>query len=555
MARFFPPEFPERDFRRGEQAVWDDLNAQLPGDAAVFYSVRLPDGTREREIDYVVAWPGEGIAVLEVKGGTISRDDDGRWWGWNLNKNAPLRINPMEQASEVRHQLSAWLHSRHAQAAYARIQHLVVLPHTDTQGYDAHDFRSEQVVDKPDRSRLAARILTAIQQGDGREPLSREAFDELTHLLMPAFKPDEEVGDAAEAEDAADRMSRDLAERVAEWRYFPRLKVIGGAGTGKTWLAMAQAQRLAKENKRVALVCYSRGLAAFLERQTRTWSKKPAYVGRFHGLGAFWGGPPLDDSRTDAHYWEDELPRGLGEIASGIGAKDKLDALVVDEGQDFGAHWWPAVEHGLRGGDGSGLYVFMDDDQRVFPREGVVPITTPPIVLGRNLRNTQRIAGVFSSLATEQVTAKGMKGSRVRFVACSTHDALSRADDAVADLVEKWDPGQIALLTTKNRHPVHVETIERRGWDAYWDDFFAGDDVVYGTVGGFKGLERTVVVLAVNGFSDEARRQQMLYVGLSRARAQLVVVGDLEVIAAAGGEGVRKRLVDAEQWQPPSDDD
>lgn len=47
------------------------------------------------------------------------------------------------------------------------------------------------------------------------------------------------------------------------------------------------------------------------------------------------------------------------------------------------------------------------NDQRVFPREGVVPITTPPILLGPNLRNTQRIAGVFSSLASEPVTAKG----------------------------------------------------------------------------------------------------------------------------------------------------
>jgi hypothetical protein len=550
VARFFPPEFPKRDFRRGEQAVWEDLDAQLPGDAAVFYSVRLPEGTHEREIDYVVAWPGEGIAVLEVKGGTVTRDDDGRWWGWKGQERTPLRLNPMEQASEVRHLLTKWLQDRHAPAARARIQHLVVLPHTDAHGYDAHDFRREQVVDTTQRPQLAARILTAIQSGDGHEPLSQAAFDELTQFLMPAFDPDEDVAGAAEAEDEAERMSRELAERVAEWRYFPRLKVVGGAGTGKTWLAMAQAQRLAKEGKRVALVCYSRGLAAFLQREARHWPKRPAYVGRFHGLEAFWGGAEPDDRRTDPEYWEDELPRSLGEIASGLDDGDKLDALVVDEGQDFGAHWWPAVEHGLRGGAAGGLYVFLDDDQRVFPREGVVPIATPPIVLGRNLRNTQRIAGVFSSLARERVTATGLKGPRVRFVQCSTEEALNRADDAVAELVEKWDPGQVALLTTKNRHPVHVEAVEHRGWDAYWDDFFAGEDVVYGTVGGFKGLERTVVVLAVNGFSDEARKQQMLYVGLSRARAQLVVVGDLELIAAAGGEGVRKRLQDADQWQP-----
>ncbi len=551
MARFFPPDFPERDFRRGEQDVWELLDAQLPGDAAVFYSVRLPDGTREREIDFVVAWPGEGLAVLEVKGGTIGRYDDGSWYSERGQETKKLRLNPMEQASEVRHLLTEWLHTQRAEAATARIHHLVVLPHTDTEGYDAHDFRRTQVVDRTQRGQLASRLLTAIQQGDGHKPLTESGFEELTRILMPVFTPEAELADAAEAEDTADRMSRDLAERVAEWRYFPRLKVLGGAGTGKTWLAMAQAQRLATEGQRVALVCYSRGLAAFLERQAATWRNKPAYVGRFHGLGEFWGGAAPDDRRTDADYWEDELPRQLADICSSLPVRSKLDALVVDEGQDFGAHWWSAVECGLRAGPDGGLHVFLDDDQRVFPREGVVPISTPPIVLGRNLRNTQRIAGVFSSLASERVTAKGLKGPKVRFVSCSTEQALTRADDAVAELVDKWEPGQIALLTTKSRHPEHVEQVNRHGWDAYWDAFFAAEDVVYGTVGGFKGLERTVVVLAVNGFSRDARQQQMLYVGLSRARAQLVVVGDLEVIADAGGEGVRKRLLDGQQWNPP----
>jgi hypothetical protein len=97
---------------------------------------------------------------------------------------------------------------------------------------------------------------------------------------------------------------------------------------------------------------------------------------------------------------------------------------------------------------------------------------------------------------------------------------------------------------------VQKEIVDAHGDDAYWEGFFAGDDVFYGTVAGFKGLERTAVVLAVNGFSEAARAKEMLYVGLSRARVQLVVVGDLETVAAVGGEGVRKRLAEAEAWNP-----
>ena len=550
MAHFHPAVFPERDLRRGEQAVWDALQEQLPGDVHVYYSLRLPEGNHEREIDFVVVWPGEGIAVLEVKGGRVFRYDDGGFGQERHGEQKRLRLNPMEQASEVRHLLTDWLRDHRSAAWPARIQHLVVLPHTDTEGYDVHDFPAAQVVDRTDMSRLASRVLVAVQQGQGREPLSGTALEELLARLMPRLETSGDGAEAAEAEDHADRLSKDLADRVAEWRFFPRLKVIGGAGSGKTLLAMAQAQRLAKEGRRVALVCYSRGLAAFLERQAADWHRRPAYVGLFHELGTLWGEPEPDPA-GDSDYWEQTLPKRLLDVAQGVPVDQRFDAIVVDEGQDFGEQWWTSLEACLREPGEGGLFVFMDGDQRVFSRQGEVPITTPPIALTRNLRNTQRIAQTFGSLMSDQSSNRGLKGSRVRFVQCATDEAVARADDAVDELLDSWDAGQVALLTTQHRHPVHVEQVTgARGWAGYWDDYFAGEDVCYGTVGGFKGLERSCVVLAVNGFSAEAQAKEMLYVGLSRARSQLVVVGDLDLIARVGGEGVRRRLSDAEQWQP-----
>jgi ATP-dependent exoDNAse (exonuclease V) alpha subunit len=49
-------------------------------------------------------------------------------------------------------------------------------------------------------------------------------------------------------------------------------------------------------------------------------------------------------------------------------------------------------------------------------------------------------------------------------------------------------------------------------------------------VSGFKGLERPVVVLAIDGFHKETERDDVLYVGISRARDKLVVVAIPEVI-------------------------
>lgn len=117
-------------------------------------------------------------------------------------------------------------------------------------------------------------------------------------------------------------------------------------------------------------------------------------------------------------------------------------------------------------------------------------------------------------------------------------------------LIGEYEPRQIALLTTKHRHPLQKEQVDNYGIDAYWDGFFADEEEFYSTVSSFKGLERACVVLAVNGFNADAHAKEMLYVGLSRARSQLVVVGDLDEIAEVGGPAVRHRLQHAQPWQP-----
>jgi hypothetical protein len=137
---------------------------------------------------------------------------------------------------------------------------------------------------------------------------------------------------------------------------------------------------------------------------------------------------------------------------------------------------------------------------------------------------------------------RGLPGVPVRFVQCSSEEAVSAADD-VADalLDEGWPPESVALLTTHRRHPVQAER-QAEGQDAYWATYWQNDDLFYGHVLGFKGLERPAVVLAVNGFRDESRAREMLYVGLSRARDLLVVCGDVDLIRRVGGEAVARRL-------------
>lgn len=546
MPRCYPPVPEFGEGRHGERTVWEALQQALPDEAVLMYSTWLVEDGHEHEIDFLVAWPNVGIGVIEVKGGHVTRDDSGRWYmskGQERRQTAP----PLVQASDARHALQRYLKRTGAPAAGARVQHLIALPHMPVpKDYNPADCPRHQVIDQHDLPEIAAALKAAIERGDGHAPLAAADVQQLVTLLTAQLPGQASLlTEAEEHEQLVDQMTRDQARTLDSFRHHKRLAIIGGAGTGKTWLALEQAKRLAKDNQRVGLLCYSRGLGRYLQRVTSTWGKPPAYTGLFHDLAIEWGAPARSGDESD--YYEEELPRALGDLAAARQAADLFDAVVIDEAQDFGELWWSSLLACLRDPDQGGLYVFMDQAQRVFSRQSTPPIAIPPYVLTSNIRNTKRIAQVFGSLSAEQSHYRGLQGPPVRFIQCAPDEAVSRADDAVEELLDTWQPGQVALLTTKHKHPLQDEVVLGHGWAEYWDEFFAEETVFYGHVLGFKGLERQVVVLAINGFKQPERAKEMLYVGLSRARTQLVVCGDLAEIARVGGEGVRKRLAAAAQ--------
>ena len=268
---------------------------------------------------------------------------------------------------------------------------------------------------------------------------------------------------------------------------------------------------------------------------------EPAFVGTFHEFGLQWGAPQGDRSNSD--FWEVDLPQLMGDLAEDLDDKHKYDAVIVDEAQDFADSWWRPVLKALRDEEQGGLYVYSDENQRIFARFGRPPVQLVPLVLDHNLRNTRQIHESFGPLAPSRMYASGGDGPAVRFVASSSADALDAADDAVDALLDSgWKPENIALLTTGHRHPIQVERTDFHDQDGYWKSFWDEGEVFYGHVLGCKGLERRAVVLCVNETKVRDRARERLYVGMSRATDELVVVGDPERIREIGGPEVAKRL-------------
>jgi hypothetical protein len=171
-----------------------------------------------------------------------------------------------------------------------------------------------------------------------------------------------------------------------------------------------------------------------------------------------------------------------------------------------------------------------------------VPLTT--LVLDHNLRNTKEIFAAFAPLAPSRMYARGGSGVAVRVVPAAPQEALGVADDEIVRMLDRgWRPEQVMLLTTGRRHPVQIErTGDDDDQEGYWRTFWENDDVFYGHVLGCKGLERRAVVLCVNDSIVRDRSRERLYVGMSRATDELVVVGDPDMIREVGGDEVAKRL-------------
>ncbi|MGV1089378.1 MAG: NERD domain-containing protein [Mycobacterium sp.] len=533
-----------------ERKVLALLQEQLGEDDLIIASQRVTDHQKDHEIDFIVAIRDAGIICLEVKGGEVWHT--GELWLQRSRGGRVKTIDPIQQVRQARYALRDFVESdpRWTQRR-PRWNHVVVFPNSEfSQDFALPACPRWMVIDRNDMADLGERLRdVALSQKTDLPLLTDIAIEQLQTALSGRGLPQRDVvARALENEDAADILTEQQAVILSATQLLPRVEIRGGAGSGKTFMAVEQARRLADKGQRVALICYSHGLASYLRRITGDWSrrKQPGYVGEFHSLGIQWGAPKGPDenerSKEVSQFFEYDLPATMKELAANLPDGQRFDSIVIDEAQDFADSWWDPVLAALRDPDAGGLYVFIDEGQRVFDRQGTPGVPLVPLILDQNIRNTRQIANAFQPLVDHPMRFLGGDGPEVRFVPCPADDALDFGDDQIDVLLEEgWRPEDVALLTTGSRHPEQIARQEE-GNQVYWDSFWDAEQVFYGHVLGFKGLERRAIVLVVNDKYALERARERLYVGLSRARDQLVVCGDPKFIAECGGADLARRL-------------
>jgi hypothetical protein len=533
-----------------EREVWERLSDGLGPDVVMLANLRLTDEDKDHEADLVVLIPEVGVCVLEVKGGAIWHDED----GWHQRRRSKdVVVQPVDQVRQLKYAIRDYVAAdpRWRSRSHVAWAHCLVTPHSDF----AHDFAKPDLPrwalhDRDDQADLCDRVGEATRRmQQGKPAPSYDDVELIVEILAGRRNSSYDVNaEAAERASQAGLLTQEQATLLQVTRLLRRVEVRGGAGSGKTVLALQQAKELTRGRadrpaERVALICYSIGLAEYLKRQVASWPRRqrPAFVGTYEEFGRQWGAPTGD--RQDSEFWEERLPAEMARLAAELPEGKRYDSVIVDEAQDFAETWWDAVLGALRDEANGGLYVYSDENQRIFARFGRPPVQLVPLVLDHCLRNTRQVYDAFAPLAPSRMYARGGDGPDVRFVPTTTAEALDAADDEVVRLLDEgWDPSNIALLTTGHRHPEQQAQTERHGQVGYWRSFWEGEDVFYGHVLGSKGLERAAVVLCINEAGDRDRARERLYVGMSRATDVLVVVGARDVVRRIGGDAVAKRL-------------
>ena len=606
MARMFPQRLPTevcKDKKRSSEVkVYEKLRATLPDDYVVFYSVawlaRGSDGIRSEdyaawlekpyagaypigEADFVVLHPRKGLLVFEVKGGRLEIDS-GSWFSRDRNNQLHDIHSPVEQAKKNLFTLLNKLREHpKLRQCFFQTGYGVILPDCSwPEGAASLEALTSVSACHGDMGKLGQRIIGIMNYwqsvwqswrdaGNNRKGIASTGQDLSVHdmkTLIDYLAPTMEL--RRPTMESVIKVQQEEVLHLTEQQFSllntlsrqRRALISGGAGTGKTMLALEKARRLAEAGCRTLFTCTNRLLAENLRSQIP--AMKNLTIVHFHQLCHQWAAKagidlPNPDGANQRQQPEDffnvQLPEYLLQALEVV--PDRFDAIVVDEGQDFFADWWAVLLLCLQDAEKGILYIFYDQNQNIWNDKADFPLELEPFTLTENLRNTRQIhqllAGYFEG---EDYNAAGPEGSAVEYIETDKAADTVALQSVLAELVkkitgkEKVKTSDIVILTGKRRDNSLLSGVtELAGCPLTTRTDSAG--IVFTSIRRFKGMERAVVILIEldelveenclldglksrlsNEIDPHSLAQGLLYVGLSRAQSYLYVVGTKSVL-------------------------
>jgi len=533
MAKMYPQRLPE-NASASERPIFTAL-AQLPDPWRVFHSVAWQSRRNGRqgdgEADFVLLHPTHGLIVIEAKGGSITIKD-GDWY--TSNRGGLYPIDPFEQAVSSKHALVKYLRDAIPELPRIAAGHAVWFPKVKVSGDLSAQAPDALVLDRTDLSRAPSAINDVVNHWNLHQAIDEQSIEAITDRLAPTVTIRYTLADdVAEVEARQVELTEMQRRALAGLSRARRVLVYGGAGTGKTVLAGERARRLSADGFRVVLTCFNRPLGDALAAEFA--SNVLVTAGSFHHLAHQWitdAGLEFPDEVPDG-FWDDPAGELLLEAFT---VRDfAADAIIIDEGQDFDDSWFMALEGALENPDEGLFLVFADPHQAIYRKNWEPPIDAVEYHLDINCRNTNQIAKVVARIYDDDLPSLGTDGPDPRFVPVESPEGIDKAlKRLLHSLVNEGNlaTDDVVILTQKRatRDRLVGMTIAGHTLESV-DDRTEG--IAVETIHRYKGLEASAAIVILNRLEKE-RDKSLAYIGLSRPRAQLVIIGPQAVGFALG---------------------
>ncbi|MFP6738571.1 MAG: NERD domain-containing protein/DEAD/DEAH box helicase, partial [Planctomycetota bacterium] len=338
------PLKPDPDTPDSEKKVFKALESNLPDNWVCIHSRRfvLPAtagrSVIEGEVDFIVLHPERGYICLEVKGGRVERDEKAAWYSTDRHGERHSIRDPGRQAQNACRSISSFLHDR-VQGTPLFYSWGVIFPDITIEGELGPALPRDIIADRNDLGNIARQLENLLDSYNAPvEKIPRNIREAFVSALAPTFSLVPLLRDRIDEESVElVRLTEEQKNALDYCQENHRVAVEGGAGTGKTILAMEKARRLASEGKSVRFLCFNKPLADSLNEEAEGF-----VATNFHELCkemAIETGLGFVVPREQVQkFWDEDAPELLMK-AMELAPQKRYDAVIIDEGQDFKEHW------------------------------------------------------------------------------------------------------------------------------------------------------------------------------------------------------------------------
>jgi hypothetical protein len=559
MARLIP-SFMDDNTPSGERDVFNMLAAG-PNDWVALHSLDLAPWNRgiRTEIDFVVIVPDTGIICVEVKSHENIAFTDDRWYPTDIKRS------PFKQASDGRHTFYRRLRELAPHFKHVPIVHCCIFPRApfdlppnlSVQPWELMDNRTFRTFVTGDSFCVALKdmMLRSIKADVNLTALTiqltKAQIDALVTYCLPVRKRRPDAREEIERRELqAENILREQQKPVLRLAGLNKqLIVAGGAGTGKTLIAMEVARRAADQGRRVALLCFNQMIGEWLqERMNQLSPARPnLIVGRAIQVMAEMTGVEIPINPPQI-FWTTELPKMIEERLTDpdFEAAAAFDYLVLDEAQDLLARprLWQCLTQFLVGSVEKGEFsLFGDFDNQVLSERSIMDRALSSLEasarptrwrLSENCRNYRivgdtavRLGGFANGVYSGYMrTGGGLENYDIFFY---------EHERAQLDQVAKWlnefkshgyKPSEITILSFRAMEASTAVRLKHEGFRLRpaWQ---AGDFTGFTSVHAFKGMENKVIILTDLVLGGPDFHRHLFYTGMTRATESVRVTCDI----------------------------